>query len=179
MLLRAPGTAVLCHPKGKWAPVWGRSVAWCIPPSLQSRRAGCPLHASADLGRGLPETHLGLDACAQPNGLVQAHQLTGDGCICTPARQTTAPGTVDGRHGIPRLDETSSVPGKPEEEVCVFFPIAQSMFCCLQAQTSSGRVSLFSRQEIFGKNGSVKQTEGITSIEDFSAACLQHDSLAY
>lgn len=165
MLLRAPGTAVLCHPKGRWAPVWGRSVVWCIPPSLQSHRAGCPLHASADFGRGLPETHLGLDACAQPNGLVQAHQLTGDGCLCTPARQTTAPGTVDGRHGIPRLDETSSVPGKPDEGVCVFFPLLSQCFAVCRHKLPVAEFHFFHAKRFLVKMDLSNKQKGLPPLK--------------
>lgn len=123
MLLRAPGTAVLCHPKGS-------GLLFGDAPLSSASLRHCSL-----TGQVVPFTpqQIWAEGCLKPTWvLMRVHSPT-DSCKPTSSRgmdafahqlgSPTASGAVGGRHGIPRLDETSSVPGKPDEGVCIFFPL--------------------------------------------------------
>lgn len=141
-----------CHPKVRWGASQNGPF---LPPFLvhpsavQSHWNSAVIHShSAEMLRA-PGTHVGLAGCTQPNRVLKAHQLTEHGHPCTAApvfQLPTDTRTVHGRQSNSQYQENwenTRSPRQPRWRSLPIFPVAQSMFCCLEAQTSSGRVSLF------------------------------------
>lgn len=118
---------------------------------------------------------MGFAGCTQLNRVLKLHQLTEHGHSCTAApvsRLPTDTRTVHGRHGNPQHQESwgeiPGLPGNPGEGACVFFQLLSQRFAVWRHKLLVAEFHFFSCQKIFDKNGSVKQTEGIASIEDLA-----------
>lgn len=102
---RPTPTAVLCHPKARWVALWGPSIVWCIPPSVQSHWGGCHLlHTSAEgVESYLEPTRVSMHEHSPMGSWKFIHSWDMDafeyhlGYLSSP----TAVGMVHGRHRIP------------------------------------------------------------------------------